>query len=221
MTLRRAATTNVAEGLGMARWGDDEATLREVYPEAYVRPRPGVGAPLIVPCLFEDSSSPGVKGYFFLGPRGVEYIVLSENSEMDGMDVLPCVHGLAHRFGFGPVTASKRQTWVVNGSQILLQLCDPFEEGASISEFLLRVNHPGTIQPDFRIFEAQPLWPRRVAQPLPARDQAVLPASVRSDSFVECPFCGRVFSLTDSARWDGSRHLTCGQRIQLEPFSNS
>ncbi|WP_338866340.1 hypothetical protein [Myxococcus stipitatus] len=153
MSLWREVTDNLAEGIGRSRWGDDEATLRVLHPEAYFRHMPGVGAPLIVPNLVEGAGPVRLKGYFFLGPRGVEYVVLSEDAEDDDVDVLPCVHALAHRFGFGPITDSKRQVWVVHGVQVLLQLFAPHEEGGPLSEFHLRVNHPGVIQNDFRIFE--------------------------------------------------------------------
>jgi len=42
-----------------------------------------------------------------------------------------------------------------------------------------------------------------------------LPAVVveASSDWVECPFCDWRFRVSDDRRWDGERHLTCGQRI--------
>lgn len=213
----RTATDDLAEGLGTIRWGDDETRIRALHPEAYVRSMPGVGSPLVVPDLVEELSPLRVKGHFFFGPEGVKYVVLSESSWSDGVDVRPCVHALARRFRFGPVTDSKRQCWSVRGTQVLLHFPDWFEDASVPSDFLLRVNRPGDFQPDFRIFEGRPLPPRREPQSPPALDHHEMTAVVRPDRFVVCPFCGKAFSLDDSARWSGERHLTCGQRIRLEP----
>ncbi len=34
--------------------------------------------------------------------------------------------------------------------------------------------------------------------------------------FICCPFCNKRFSLHDKNRWGGSRHLTCGQKINVQ-----
>ena len=36
-----------------------------------------------------------------------------------------------------------------------------------------------------------------------------------SSGWVVCPYCGKRFTLSDSRRWDGERHTTCGQRLAI------
>ncbi|WP_163998207.1 hypothetical protein [Pyxidicoccus caerfyrddinensis] len=187
-----------------------------LYPEAYVRAMPGVGAPLIVPEFVEGLDVIKVKGYFFFSQERVQYVVLSESSDTDDVDVRPCVRALAQRFGFGPITDSKRQCWMVRGVQVMLQLLDSVDEDGVTSGFYLRVNRPGVHQPDFRIFEGRPTSQTREPRLSSMREHPEMTATVRPDRFVVCPSCGKAFSLTDSARWDGSRHVTCGQRIRLD-----
>ncbi len=46
-------------------------------------------------------------------------------------------------------------------------------------------------------------------------NRSAMEASVRPEGGVLCPFCGLIFQITDSHRWDGERHMTCHQRITL------
>ena len=50
----------------------------------------------------------------------------------------------------------------------------------------------------------------------PALNEPEKTASLYAIDFICCPFCSRRFSIRDQARWGGSRHLTCGQRIQIQ-----
>ena len=36
-----------------------------------------------------------------------------------------------------------------------------------------------------------------------------------SSGWIACPYCGRRFKLSDPRRWDGKRHTTCGQRLNI------
>ncbi|HXT99748.1 MAG TPA: hypothetical protein VN903_02060 [Polyangia bacterium] len=46
------------------------------------------------------------------------------------------------------------------------------------------------------------------------------PLAVRAgdDGWLTCPNCGLRFAPTDRDRWTGLRHVTCGQRLLLEPL---
>jgi hypothetical protein len=156
MAQERVTTDNLVEGVATIRWDDDEARLRALHPESYVRAMPGVGAPLVIRDLMDGFEPVQVHGYVFFGPEGVKSVVLVGESESDKEDVRPCVQTLAKRFGFGPVTESKRQRWDVSEVQVLFQLMDAVE-----MKFYLRVNRPGLVQPDFRIFDASPHPGRR------------------------------------------------------------
>jgi hypothetical protein len=46
----------------------------------------------------------------------------------------------------------------------------------------------------------------------PVNDAPPIHVIVVGDS-VKCPCCNRRFKLYDRDRWDGNRHLTCGQQI--------
>jgi hypothetical protein len=54
---------------------------------------------------------------------------------------------------------------------------------------------------------------------VPRFDNDSPPLAVRAaeDGWVTCPNCDRRFALTDRDRWTGLRHVSCGQRLQLEP----
>lgn len=45
-----------------------------------------------------------------------------------------------------------------------------------------------------------------------------LVATVRADGWANCPACGRLFSVKDSAIWDGRRHKSCGKELRLAGF---
>jgi hypothetical protein len=49
----------------------------------------------------------------------------------------------------------------------------------------------------------------------PINDSSPIEAHLVGDS-INCPCCGRRFKQSDRNRWDGERHLTCGQRIILK-----
>jgi len=49
----------------------------------------------------------------------------------------------------------------------------------------------------------------------PARDAPARRVAVGTDRYLRCPFCARVFSLSDRNRWGGGTHLSCGQRIDI------
>ncbi|NOJ97923.1 hypothetical protein HMI51_33915 [Corallococcus coralloides] len=221
----RAATENLTEGIGKARWDDDEAALRELFPEAMIRSLPGIGTHLSIPNVVEGAGGVPVGSYFFLGPQGIKYFVLGEEFDDENkVDVRPCIHSLAHRFGFGPISASRKDEWLVHRVQVMLQLTDLDERGVPFG-FKLRVNRPGGIQTDFRIFEGFLFPPRKdpreARPPPPAWDHPELTALIRPDRYVVCPFCGKAFSLADKDRWNGSRHLSCGQRLQLKQGQGS
>lgn len=60
-------------------------------------------------------------------------------------------------------------------------------------------------------------WLRREFE-WPARDNLPILATPYTEGWIECPFCGIRFSMRDKARWGGERHLTCGQRISIDPI---
>lgn len=215
MSRQRDVTDNLAEGIGRVRWPDDEKLVRELYPGAYVRHMPVVGAPLIVQDFVEVDASLEVKACFFFDPAGVKYVVLRQETGEEEVEVRPAVDVLARRWGFGPVSEARRQQWMVNGVQVLLQLFEWSDAPGFVSEFSLRVNRPGEFQSEFRIYEGAPVQ-RKKLSPRPFLGHPEQAAMVRTDGFVVCPGCGRAFSLRDSARWDGASHLTCGQRIRLD-----
>jgi hypothetical protein len=41
---------------------------------------------------------------------------------------------------------------------------------------------------------------------------------VEDDGWVTCAHCGNRFAPTDKDRWTGLRHVSCGQRLLLEPL---
>lgn len=47
----------------------------------------------------------------------------------------------------------------------------------------------------------------------PARDEEARVVETCAPNWLQCPFCGKRFSMRDEDRWAGGRHLTCGQRI--------
>jgi hypothetical protein len=40
------------------------------------------------------------------------------------------------------------------------------------------------------------------------------------DDWVKCPKCGISFNLRDRTQWTGQRHLTCGQRLEIQDWQN-
>jgi hypothetical protein len=50
-----------------------------------------------------------------------------------------------------------------------------------------------------------------------ANDNPPVAVRVAEDGWVTCAHCGLRFALTDKDRWTGLRHVTCGQRLLLEP----
>jgi hypothetical protein len=48
--------------------------------------------------------------------------------------------------------------------------------------------------------------------------ESELPAKISKtkSGWVKCPFCDKRFMLSDPRRWDGKRHLTCGQKIIIQ-----
>ncbi len=50
-------------------------------------------------------------------------------------------------------------------------------------------------------------WPAKGFEPRQAHQYTA--------GWIECPSCGARFSLRDAARWNGDRHLTCGQKIVI------
>jgi glycerate kinase len=51
----------------------------------------------------------------------------------------------------------------------------------------------------------------------PAVENEPRPASLRSDGWLLCPFCGKRFSTVNGDSWRRDRHLTCGQKIEIIP----
>lgn len=43
--------------------------------------------------------------------------------------------------------------------------------------------------------------------------------SLGEDGWLTCAHCGRRFSPTDKHAWTGLRHVSCGQRLLLEPLA--
>jgi hypothetical protein len=220
----REQTGDLAEGLAGVRWGDDQATLQRLYPEArerYARWKIGdtmeTTRDLEIPGLLQGYEPVFLRGGVSFFPEGVRIITLSGSADTDDegqsvVDVLPCIRDLARRFGFGPVEAQPtKQEWRVRGVQVILIRWD-------VDAFTLRVNRPGFIsevRADERILFPPRIDPTRPG-PQPAFAHPELPARPRPDGFVVCPFCAKAFRLSDTARWKDSRHTTCGQRIRLE-----
>jgi uncharacterized Zn-finger protein len=50
-----------------------------------------------------------------------------------------------------------------------------------------------------------------------ANDNPPVAVHVGDDGWVTCDHCGLRFAPTDKHRWTGLRHVTCGQRLLLEP----
>jgi hypothetical protein len=48
----------------------------------------------------------------------------------------------------------------------------------------------------------------------PAKDSQPLQATEYMPNWIKCPYCGVRFSVLDTDRWGGGRHLSCGQRIE-------
>jgi uncharacterized Zn-finger protein len=48
-------------------------------------------------------------------------------------------------------------------------------------------------------------------------DNPPVAVRIEDDGWVTCAHCGRRFALTDKDRWTGLRHVSCGQRLVLEP----
>jgi len=42
-----------------------------------------------------------------------------------------------------------------------------------------------------------------------------------TDGWLTCPWCGRRFTVRDSAVWSGRRHITCGGLIEITPPQNA
>lgn len=199
----------------MIRWEDAAASIQKIYPGAYLRHLPGVGAPIVIPEVVEGLGLSGVTGYAFTKGECLTHVVLGESYKETEDDVLPLVRTVAAKFGLHRVTDERRQTWRLGSVQAMLQLYSPLVPGDATSEFHLRINRPGSLQSEFRIFDVG-VGHRRFPTPPPsAWDHAVTVATIRLDGFVVCPFCRKAFSVADSARWDGVRHRSCGQRIQI------
>lgn len=52
-----------------------------------------------------------------------------------------------------------------------------------------------------------------------ANDNPPVGVRVGDDGWVACAHCGLRFAPTDKHRWTGLRHISCGQRLLLEPSS--
>jgi hypothetical protein len=50
---------------------------------------------------------------------------------------------------------------------------------------------------------------------MPPNTNQPMQVSADSDGRLRCPNCGKRFTLTDSQRWLGGRHTTCGQELLL------
>jgi len=50
-------------------------------------------------------------------------------------------------------------------------------------------------------------------------DNPPVAAAVGDDGWATCPNCDLRFAPTDQDRWTGLRHVTCGQRLLLEPLA--
>jgi hypothetical protein len=65
--------------------------------------------------------------------------------------------------------------------------------------------------------ESRVTWLRKETEWV-ARDNESMSALEYIENWIKCPFCSIRFSLLDRHRWGGGRHLTCGQKISVQPM---